>query len=407
MIVFRVFLPFALGFLFSYILRTVNAVIAPSLVRDIGIGAGDLGLLTSANFFALAAFQLPLGVLLDRYGPRKTEATLLIIAAVGTALFAVAETLSMLLVGRALMGLGTSACLMAAFTAYALWMPKDKLPTISAYQMVAGGLGALVATTPVEFLQEAFGWRGVFWVLTAICLGLAVLIYVAVPRREAPAAATERWSETLAGVGSVFRHPVFLRLVPVCILNQANYLGIQSLWLGPWFRDVMGLDGPATADALFLVAASMVVSYMVLAWITSFLARFGIGAISVSIAGMVIFMTIEMSIVVGLMPASVLSWMIWVFAGAFGIASYAGIAQQFPTYLTGRVMTCINVLVFASAFAAQWGIGEIIDFWPRTASGGFSPDGYAWAFGALCGLHVLTLIWFMVFRPKADAQSPA
>ena len=107
--VVRVFVPFALGYLLSYLLRVVNAVIAPSLIEDLGLSASDLGLLTSANLFAFAAFQIPLGVLLDRYGPRKTESVLLIIAAIGTAMFAMAGSLAMLTLGRALIGLGTSA----------------------------------------------------------------------------------------------------------------------------------------------------------------------------------------------------------------------------------------------------------------------------------------------------------
>lgn len=401
MIFARVFIPFALGFLFSYILRVVNAVIAPDLIRDIGIDAGGLGLLTSMNFFALAAFQLPLGVLLDRYGPRKTEATLMILAAVGTALFAAADTLGLLLAGRALMGLGTSACLMAAFTAYALWMPKDRLPVINAYQMVAGGLGALIGTTPVEFLQSEIGWRGVFWVLTGVCLVIALLIYVAVPKRENPTSGSETWTDTVAGIGTIFRSPFFLCLAPMCVLNQANHLGIQTLWLGPWFRDVMGLSHRETADALFLVAAAMVASYTSLAWITSFLTRFGVRTVTIAVCGMAAFMAIQLAIVLGAMPANVWTWMIWVFLGCFGISTYSAMAQHFPTRLAGRAVTGLNMLVFSSSFAAQWGIGEIIDLWPQTESGGFAPEAYTWAFAATGGLQVLALIWFLFFRRRA------
>ena len=139
MIFARVFIPFAIGYLLSYLLRVINSVIAPSLINDLGLSASDLGLLTSANLFAFAAFQLPLGVLLDRYGPRKAESALLLIAAMGCAIFALSGSLALLMLGRAMMGLGTSACLMAAFTAYALFLPKEKLPSINAYQMMAGG----------------------------------------------------------------------------------------------------------------------------------------------------------------------------------------------------------------------------------------------------------------------------
>ncbi|MAN78833.1 MAG: MFS transporter, partial [Magnetovibrio sp.] len=131
MIVFQVFLPFAFGYFLSYLFRVVNAVIAPNLIADLGLTAADLGLLTSANFFAFAAFQLPLGILLDRYGPRKVEAALLVIAAAGALVFGMAGSTPGLVVGRAMIGFGTSACLMAAFKAYSHWVPAERQSLIT------------------------------------------------------------------------------------------------------------------------------------------------------------------------------------------------------------------------------------------------------------------------------------
>ncbi|MHA1598863.1 MAG: MFS transporter, partial [Alphaproteobacteria bacterium] len=121
----RVFLPFAFGYFLSYLYRVVNAVIAPDLIAEMGLGAADLGLLTSAYFLSFALFQLPLGILLDHFGPRKTEAGLLLFAALGAVLFATSESANGLIVGRALIGLGVSGCLMAAFKAYTIWVPSE------------------------------------------------------------------------------------------------------------------------------------------------------------------------------------------------------------------------------------------------------------------------------------------
>ena len=88
----RVFLPFAFGYFLSYLYRVVNAVIAPDLIAEVGLDAADLGLLTSAYFLTFAILQLPLGILLDRFGPRKTEAALLVFAALGAFVFATAAT---------------------------------------------------------------------------------------------------------------------------------------------------------------------------------------------------------------------------------------------------------------------------------------------------------------------------
>ena len=158
----RVFLPFAAGYFVSYLYRVVNAVIAPDLVADIGVGPSALGLLTATYFISFASFQLPLGVLLDRFGPRKVEAALLLFAALGAFIFARAESLTGLITGRAFIGFGVSACLMAAFKAYTLWFPREKWPLINGFQMAAGGLGALAATSPVEATLQFTDWRGVF-----------------------------------------------------------------------------------------------------------------------------------------------------------------------------------------------------------------------------------------------------
>ena len=407
MIFARVFLPFALGFLLSYLLRVINSVIAPSLIVDLGLNASELGLLTSANFFALAAFQLPLGVLLDRYGPRKTESVLLLIAAGGTALFAVATSMPALLAGRAMMGLGTSACLMAAFTAFALWFPRERLPVINSYQMVAGGLGALVGTTPVEFLETAVGWRGVFWVLTGVIVMLAALIYIVVPQRKSAVAGKETLRENMAGIGVVFTRPIFWRIAPACVMNQASFIGIQSLWLGPWFKDVLGFDSGAMADALFLVAATMVGSFFVSAWISQLARRFGIGALFVSVTGMCAFIAVQAMIVLDLVPVTVVTWMVWTFAGSFGVIAYAGLTQRFPAHMAGRVVTGINVMAFFGAFAVQWGVGAIIDLWPPQSGGGFDSGAYNWAFGVVMALHAVTMLWLFVFRRERVGESPS
>ena len=142
----RVFVPFAAGYFLSYLFRVVNAVISPDLVADLALGPADLGLLTATYFLTFAAFQLPLGVLLDRFGPRRIEAVLLLFAAVGALIFAKAHSTVGLVAGRALIGFGVSACLMAAFTAFVMWFPAQRLPLVNGLQMAAGGLGALVAT---------------------------------------------------------------------------------------------------------------------------------------------------------------------------------------------------------------------------------------------------------------------
>ena len=131
--VLHVLLPFAAAYFLSYVYRSVNAVIAPDLARDFSLSAANLGLLTSAYFLTFAAFQLPLGLLLDRFGPRRTDAVLLLIAALGALVFAFAPVLPVLIFGRALIGLGVSGCLMSGIKANVVWFPLSRLGSMNGW----------------------------------------------------------------------------------------------------------------------------------------------------------------------------------------------------------------------------------------------------------------------------------
>jgi sugar phosphate permease len=106
-----VLLPFAAGYFLSYFFRTINAVIAGQLTAELGLDASHLGLMTSVYFLTFAAIQLPLGVLLDRFGPRRVQSGLLLVAAVGAAMFARSNQFAALVVGRALIGFGVAGAL--------------------------------------------------------------------------------------------------------------------------------------------------------------------------------------------------------------------------------------------------------------------------------------------------------
>jgi MFS family permease len=185
-LIVRVFLPFVAAYYLSYLFRSINALIAGRLASELGLGAGDLGLLTSVYFLTFAAAQIPIAVLLDRYGPRRIQSALLVAAAVGAALFAASDSFPMLLAGRALIGLGVAAALNAGFKALALWFPKDRLTLLNGLMVMLGALGAVTATAPAEWLLAWIGWRGIFELFAAVTAGCAVMIYLVVPE-AAPA----------------------------------------------------------------------------------------------------------------------------------------------------------------------------------------------------------------------------
>src|SRR5258705_2076439 len=144
-LILRVFLPFVFGYYIAYLFRTINAVIAAPLAMELGLGADDLGLLTSVYFLTFAAAQIPIGILLDRYGPRRVQSVLLMVAAVGSTLFSGSGHFFILLVGRGAIRLGVGFALTPGFKALVFWVSRDRVPLLNGLSVMLVALGAVTA----------------------------------------------------------------------------------------------------------------------------------------------------------------------------------------------------------------------------------------------------------------------
>lgn len=292
--------PFGLGYFISYLFRTVNAIIAPQLTAEVGLTAADIGLLTSTYFIVFAAFQLPLGVLLDRYGPRRVQVALLVIAAAGAALFAMGQSFTALAVARGLIGLGVSGCLMAALQANVMAWPRERLPLLNGITAGFGSFGALVSTVPVELLLGVIGWRGLFFLLAGFAALTAVLIWGAAPRRDEKARGQAKQSggfrAQLDDLGQIYGNAFFWRLSIMALVHNATFLSYQSLWTGSWLRDVAGLDRIGVANSLLMFNVGMFVGVLTIGIAADRLQSVGIkpivsvgGGVVLSIASQVLF----------------------------------------------------------------------------------------------------------------------
>ncbi|MDH3595567.1 MAG: MFS transporter [Rhodospirillales bacterium] len=394
--------PFALGYFLSYLFRSVNAVVAPNLVSDIGLTAGELGLLTAAYLFAFAAFQLPLGLLLDRHGPRRVQAALLCCAAAGSLLFSLAEGAMTLTAARALIGLGFAGGLMSGFKAVVLWVPEPRRALANACVMAFGALGILVATVPVEIAVQAVGWRAVFLFLAAITLAVAALVFLVVPERST-AAAGGGFAGQIASLVRIYKDPAFWRLAPLLATSAGTHIGIQTLWSGPWFRDVAGFDRSGVATHLMYMAIAFLVGILLSGAVADWFVRRGVDLLTVMICFLLIFFCVELAIVLQWTSVTLLLWVVFGMTGQAAILAYPWLASYFGAELSGRANTAMNLLIFMSAFGVQYAIGEIIDLFPTTATGGYDPRGYQIGFGIFTAAQLLALIWFFLGRSRLKA----
>jgi MFS family permease len=387
-----VFIPFASGFFLSILLRYVNAVIARDLAADFSLSPSDLGLLTSAYFLVFAAFQIPLGVLLDRFGPRRVLAMLLLFAAAGALVFGMAQGVGTLALGRALLGLGVSGCLMGSIKAFTLWFPLSRLATLNGWILAVGALGAMSATAPVEALAGAAGWRAVFYLLAACCAAVAALIYFVVPERPLPGAG-ETWSRQFSEIGAILSSVFFWRVALPLIAVHGAYQALQGLWLAPWLADVGGQSRAEAARTL--LAGSL--AYGVGSVVFGTLADRMSARLMAFKSGMAIAVAAYFAIVLGVREGTLWIIMLYGFGACAAALPYAILSQHFPRGLTGRVVTASNIFMFLASFAFQWGIGVLLRLWPA--------EGYALAFGVVGVLQLAVLAWLLPMRENAPGSS--
>lgn len=404
-----VLLPFSLAHFVSYLYRNVNTVVYPDLVRDIGLDASGLGLLTGAYMGAFALAQLPVGMALDRYGPRRVQLPMLCVAALGGLLFARAQSFEGLLVARALIGLGVSASLMAAIKASSLWLPAHRLPLSTAVLLAVGGLGAMASTAPMQWAIDTVGWRAGFVGIAAGALAVAVLIAVRVPEHTASPSDT-RLSDMVRSVGHIYCNGAFWRAAACTLMANGAYMAIQGLWLGPWLRDVGHLSRGDAAQVLFWGAAGMVAGSLAWGGLTDRLQRHRVRPVTVCGLGMWAFLICQGLMLLPQSPgsATVLAVALSV-TGTACAMNYAIVAQTLPPQLTGRASTSFNLLIFLAAFGLQWGLGGVIGQWTPASDGSYPLAAYRAAWCLALVLQLPGALLWLGQRPwqRAARHTPA
>jgi MFS family permease len=391
-----VLFPFAAGCYLSYLFRTINGLISGLLTSDLALGAADLGLLTSVYFLTFAAAQIPIGVLLDRYGPRRVQAALLLIAAIGAALFGATEAFWALVFARAMIGLGVAAALTAGLKAIVLWFPRDRVALLNGYMLMLGALGAVTATAPAEALIEWIGWRGLFELLAAATAASAILIYAVVPEQ---AAVLPKGSPPLS-LRSVYANSHFWRLAPLSATCVGSAWALQGLWAAAWLTDVEELNRPNVVSQLFVMAIALSVGGLLLGTIADQMRRRGIGPERLfALLGM-LFIAAQLALIFRLPLPSPVLWSAVAVVGAGTVLSYAIVTEYFPEELTGRANGALNVFHFGWAFVLQYAIGLVLQQWP-SQDGHYPTIAYQVAFSFNLGLQIAALAWFELARIPA------
>jgi predicted MFS family arabinose efflux permease len=385
------FLSFAFAYFFSTLLRAVTATLAPSFSAELGLDAGQLGLLAGAYFFGFATTQLPLGAALDRHGPRRVLLALLAVAVLGTAGFALSTGFASLTMSRLLIGIGVSACLMAPMTAYRHGFTPAAQLRANAWMLMTGSLGMVASTLPVQWLLPVVGWRPMFWA-AALGLALAMLgVALCVPR-DRPAAHADP-GVAPPGFGVVFRHPAFVRFAPLAFLINGGLMAVQTLWAGPWLVQVCGWTADEAARGLFAMNLTMLLAYLGWGALAPALYRRGWRAERLLAVGAPLAAA-SLALIV-LLGEHATAWALALYCAVCTAMSLAqpAVGQAFDKAIAGRALTAYNLMIFVGTFVLQWGIGLVVD--GLLAAGASPVSAYRGAFALLAAGAAAAAAWFV------------
>jgi MFS family permease len=388
----RVFLPFAAGYYLSYLFRTINALIAERLASDLSLRASDLGLLTSAYFFTFAAAQLPLGILLDRYGPRRVQGAMFIVATGGAVLFASSHSFTGVVLARALIGLGVASALMAGLKAIVLWFPKERLALVNGGFIMLGALGAVTATAPAEWLLASTSWRHLFHLLAAAAAAVSLITYLTVP--DPVSLPSSDPAPKSVGLASVYRDARFWRIAPLSAAVIGTAWALQGLWAAPWLTEVEGVKHVVLVRHLFIMALALCGGAGVMGITMDQLRRWEIRPQTVLTVVAALFIAAQLAIIFRAPMPSYVLWSVVAATGSATVLSYAILSDYFPREVAGRANAALNVLHIGGAFLMQSAIGLVVERWAG-ADGHYPIVAYQTAFGLPLAAQAIAFCWFL------------
>lgn len=373
-----------LAYVLSQFFRAFLAVLSAPLARDLGTGPDDLALASGLWFLGFAAVQLPVGWALDRFGPRRTTSVVLLIgAAGGTSLFALATAPLHVSVAMALIGAGCAPVLVSAYYIFARQFPPARFATLAALMLGVGSVGNIVAAWPMAVAAETVGWRAALWGLAGLSALFAGGIHLLV---RDPEKAT---GEARGSILDLLRMPALWVLLPLLVVAYAPSAALRGLWAGPYLLDVYGLTTGQVGQATLVMGVAMILGTLAYGPMDRiFRTRKWViftGNLICALATLALMLWPDGSVAVSVVLLAVIG-----FSGASFPVIIAHGRAFFPPQLAGRGVTLLNLFGIGGVALAQFTSGPLHA--SVTAAGG-PLSGYVaifalFGFAMLAGLAV-------------------
>ncbi len=389
-----VFMSLALLYFFSIMHRVGISVIAYDLINEFNTDASLLGLMSSAYFFPYAIAQIPVGIMLDRIGIRKTVTLLSVIACIGGFIFATGSNLLVLSAGRALVGFGVGGFYISSLKAVAVWFDPRRFATLAGLMTSIGNIGGIVATTPLALLTLVIGWRGSFMSIFALTVVATVIAWIFI--KEDKNLSFKSTNPVVSDLKKVFTKRDFLKILPIPFFVYGLFISFQGLWGGPFLIDVYGMDKTSSGFYLMFVGIGFTLSGPLAGFLSDRLFKRRKPVLLLGQLMSLGFWTILVLVGNQLGSASMVLTM-FLLGFAFGFANiYMTIAKElFETNITGMALACLNTSNFIGAGFFQYFMGFLLD---ATFGGARAFPAYQLIFIMSVACILFTLLFTLISR---------
>ena len=357
---FYIMLVLCAGYTVSQFLRTSVGVLSPTLMHDFNINPNNMGLLGGVFFLSFAIFQIPAGILIDKYGPRKVMSVVITFAVLGSIIFSLSNSFYTLLIGRVLMGLGCSICLMGSLVLITRWTDSDQFSKLAGIILAVGGIGGLLATTPLSYFSELFGWRLSFWLAAVVTFCVMLLYYFILEDRKNDLI-LNRSNENISLKNLLFilKERNFKFMIPMSLMSYSSLVVILGLWGAPYLKDIHGLDSVERGKILMLMAISWNIGSFIFGRLRSIFGNYK-NVVIFGASGVIILLFI-LSIITEINSIYLhILFCILGFFGAFSVALISHYQVLFDKEYMGRALSTANFFNFGGVFFVQWLTGKII-----------------------------------------------
>ncbi len=341
----------------SQALRTLPAIVAPGLEADLHISPQQIGYFAGAFHLAFGLMQLPVGVALDRFGPRSIASFPFALTALGSALCALSSRFDMLIFGQFLIGIGCAPALMGTFVFISRAYPPQRFAKLSGLVFALGGLGMLATGTPLALVIDHWSWRAGFVVLGVLAALCAVTLWVLLESKDdAHAPQRETFAEAIRGVGRVLRFPQTAGMLALGLVSYSSVLTLRSLWIVPLFAHRHGLDLVAIGNIILAMSLAMIVGPTLYGLIDPGPRRR---------PAFIVTAALTTALCPALLALSGPTWSSVALTVAFGAVSsyqvlqYAQVRDTYPTELSGRALSTLNMAAFLGIAIMQGASGMV------------------------------------------------